>query len=274
LWPLLEGKNALVMGVADRHSIAWGIARAFAAAGARLVLTYRSERALERIKKLTPKLECPVTLVGPCDVQSDQELDRTFETVAEVFAGKLDVLVHSIAHAEREDLRGRFVDTSRSGFQSAQDISSYSLIACTQRARPLLEATGGGSVITLSYLGAERVVPNYNLMGVAKAALEANVRYLAYDLGPARIRVNAISAGPIKTLAAVGGITGFNKMLELTREQAPLPRNIDLEEIGDVAVFLASEMARGITGDVLYVDSGYHILGVSGAEDPRQPPQD
>ncbi len=260
---LLDGKKALIMGVADKHSIAWGITKAFHDAGAEIILTYQNERLKGNVEKLAATLERPPTLLGPCDVQKDDELDGIFAQVGQTFDGKLDVLVHALAFAAREDLRGNFVDTSRSGFQLATDISSYSLIACARRAKPFLEASEGGSILTLTYLGSERVVKNYNVMGVAKAALEANVRYLAYDLGPSNIRVNAISAGPIKTLAAAGGVSGFSKVLDVVKAQAPLRRNVDTSEVGDVAVFLGSSMSRAVTGEVLYVDNGYHILGLT-----------
>ncbi|HEX2910431.1 MAG TPA: enoyl-ACP reductase [Chloroflexia bacterium] len=263
---LLEGKNALIMGVADKHSIAWGITKAFSEAGANIILTFQNERLRSNVEKLAATLERKPTLIGPCDVQNDAELDQVFSQVSETFGGKLDVYVHAVAFAAREDLRGEFASTSRSGFQLALDISSYSLIACTNRAKPLLEAAGGGSVITLTYLGSERVVKNYNVMGVAKAALEANVRYLANELGPSNIRVNAISAGPIKTLAAQGGVAGFSKMLESVKEINPLRRNVDTSEVGDVAVFLGSQMSRAVTGEILFVDNGYHILGMMASE--------
>ncbi len=264
--PLLEGKNALIMGVADKHSIAWGITKAFSEAGANIVLTYQNERLKGNVEKLAASLERAPTLIGPCDVQKDEELDGVFAQVGEHFGGKLDVMVHALAFAAREDLRGNFVDTSRAGFQLATDISSYSLIAVAHRAKPMMEAAGGGSILTLTYLGSERVVQNYNVMGVAKAALEANVRYLAYDLGPLNIRVNAISAGPIKTLAAQGGVSGFSRVLDVVKGQAPLRRNVDTSEVGDVAVFLGSQMSRAVTGEVIYVDNGYHILGLTVAD--------
>lgn len=260
---LLEGKNTLIMGVADKHSIAWGITKAFHDAGANIVLTYQNERLKGNVEKLAASLERPPTLIGPCDVTKDEELDGVFAQISEHYGGKLDVMVHALAFAAREDLRGNFVDTSRAGFQLATDISSYSLIAVAHRARPLMEAAGGGSILTLTYLGSERVVQNYNVMGVAKAALEANVRYLAHDIGPSNIRVNAISAGPIKTLAAAGGVAGFSKVLDVVKNQAPLRRNVDTSDVGDVAVFLASNMSRAITGEIIFVDNGYHILGLT-----------
>jgi enoyl-[acyl-carrier protein] reductase I len=263
---LLEGKNALIMGVADKHSIAWGITKAFHDAGANIVLTYQNERLRGNVEKLAASLDRPPTLIGPCDVTKDEELDGVFSQVSDHFSGKVDVLVHALAFAAREDLRGDFVNTSRSGFALATDISSYSLIAVANRVKPLMEAAGGGSILTLTYLGSERVIKNYNVMGVAKAALEAGMRYLASDLGPANIRVNAISAGPIKTLAAAGGVGGFSKMLDLVKETAPLRRNVDISEVGDAATFLASPMSRAVTGVVLYVDNGYHIQGLMVAD--------
>jgi enoyl-[acyl-carrier protein] reductase I len=263
---LLEGKNALIMGVADKHSIAWGITKAFHDAGANIVLTYQNERLKNNVQKLAASLERQPTLIGPCDVQKDEEIDGVFAQVSEHFGGKLDVLVHALAFANRDDLRGNFVDTSRAGFQLATDISSYSLIAVSQRAKPLLVEAGGGSIITLTYLGSDRVVMNYNVMGVAKAALEANMRYLANDLGPSNIRVNAVSAGPIKTLAAAGGVGGFSRVLDLVKNQAPLRRNVDIGEVGDVALFLASNLSRAVTGETIFVDNGYHILGLMASE--------
>lgn len=267
MYPLLEGKNALIMGVADKHSIAWGITEAFHNAGANIILTYQTERLKRNVEKLAASLERQPTLIGPCDVQKDEELDTTFAQVTQTFGGKLDILVHCLAFAPREELRGNFIDTSRAGFQMATDISSYSLIACARQAKPLLEAAGGGSILTLTYLGSEKVVKNYNVMGIAKAALEANMRYLANDLGPFKIRVNAISAGPIKTLAAAGGIGGFSKVLDVVKSIAPLRENVETSEVGDVAVFLGSQMSRAITGEIIFVDNGYHILGLMAADE-------
>ena len=263
---LLEGKNVLIMGVADKHSIAWGITQSYADAGANIVLTYQTDRLKSNVEKLANSLEKVPTIIGPCDVQSDEQLDGVFGEVAALFQGKLDVVVHAIGFAAKEDLRGSFIKTSRSGFQLATDISSYSLAAVAQRAQPLFEAAGGGSLVTLTYLGSERVVKNYNVMGVAKAALEATVRYLANDLGPSNVRVNAISAGPIKTLAAAGGIAGFNQVLTVVKEVAPMGRNVDISEVGDVALFLGSRLSRAITGEIIYVDNGYHIMGITVAD--------
>lgn len=254
---LLAGKNFLVMGVANQRSIAWGIARSLNQAGARLIFTYQGERLRDSVAKLTETLEGPESLLIPCDVTNDEDIRGVYETIKEE-VGVLHGLAHCIAYAKNEELTGRFVETSRDGYALAQEISAYSLTAMTQAVRPLM--TEGGSVVTLTYLGGERVVPNYNVMGVAKAALEASVKYLAADLGPEGIRVNAVSAGPIRTLAAKG-ISGFNQILKVIEEKAPLRRTVTQEEVGDTALFLLSDLARGITGEVLYVDAGYHILG-------------
>jgi len=251
----LQGKRGLVVGVANKRSLAWGIAQSAAREGARLALTYQGERLEENVRKLAAGLESPVIL--PLDVTKDEELDALVPALESELGG-LDFAVHAVAFALRDELDGEFVQTSREGYRIAQDVSSYSLTALTRRVAPLM--TGGGSILTLSYLGGERVVPNYNVMGVAKAALEMSVRYLAADLGPRGIRVNAISAGPVKTLAS-SGVHGISRMLEHHRTFAPLRRNTDPAEVGDAAAFLLSDLARGITGEVLYVDSGYHILG-------------
>jgi enoyl-[acyl-carrier protein] reductase I len=254
---LLEGKTGLVMGVANKRSIAWGIANALNQAGARLVLTYQSERLGENVRELAPSLHNP--LLVQCDVSSDEQIHTMVERVtAEV--GHLDFLVHALAFAPREALDGMYADTKREDFKTALDVSAYSLVTVSRALMPLMQGRQS-SIITLTYLGSERVVQNYNVMGVAKAALEASVRYLANDLGPHGIRVNAISAGPIKTLAssAVGGISN---MIRLHAERAPLRKAVDLDEVGDTALFLVSPMSRGITGEVIYVDGGYHILGV------------
>jgi enoyl-[acyl-carrier protein] reductase I len=256
---LLEGKLGLVLGVANKRSLAWGIAAAAHAAGARLALTYQGERLEENVRELAAGLRDPLLL--PCDVTRDADLDALAEAVQREFGG-LDFVVHGAAFALREELDGLFVDTSRDGYRLALDISSYSLTALVRRCLPLLEARGGGSVVTLSYLGGERVVPHYNVMGVAKAALEMSVRYLANDLGPRGIRVNAISAGPVRTLAA-SGVHGFGKMLEYHRTHAPLRKNTEQSEVGDAALFLLSRLSRGVTGEVLHVDGGYHVLGMT-----------
>jgi enoyl-[acyl-carrier protein] reductase I len=252
------GKQGLIVGVANKRSIAWAIAQATASRGARLALTYQG-RFEEHVTELSQGLSA-APLVLPCDVTSDSDLAAVFATVEQEFGG-LDFVVHGAAFAPREELTAPFSQTSRDGFRMALDISAYSLIALSRGAAPLMERRGGGSILTLSYLGSERVFPNYNVMGVAKAALEATVRYLAADLGPRNIRVNAISAGPIKTLASAG-ISGFSSILGVYRERAPLRRTIETGEVGDVAAFLLGDGARAITGEVVMVDAGYHITGM------------
>ncbi len=253
---LLEGKTGLILGVANRRSIAWGIAQSTEQAGARLVLTYQNDRLGENVRKLAPELKAP--LLRPCDVQNDEEIDSLMESIR-TEVGALDFVVHALAFAPREALTGSYADTSREAFRIALDISTYSLVALARRAAPLMKDRGG-SIMTLTYLGGERVVPGYNVMGVAKAALEASVRYLANDLGPAGIRVNAISAGPIRTLAS-SAVSGISSMVRMHAEKAPLRRATETGEVGDTALFLASRLSRGITGEVFYVDGGYHILG-------------
>jgi enoyl-[acyl-carrier protein] reductase I len=255
---LLEGKTGIVFGVANKRSIAWAIAQALAGAGARLAFTYQGERLKESVEALTSTLDDSILL--PCDVTSDAEIAETFRTVDEQF-GRLDVLIHSVAFAPREDLEGEFVNTTREGFKLAHDISAYSLVALSRAAAPLMERSEGGSILAMSYHGAVKAVEGYNVMGVAKASLEASVRYLAANLGPKNIRVNAISAGPVNTLAA-RGIKGFTGMLKHHAEKAPLRRNVELEEVGNAGLFLASGMSSGITGEVMYVDCGYNIIGV------------
>jgi enoyl-[acyl-carrier protein] reductase I len=255
---VLTDKVGLVIGVANKRSISWAIAQACAAEGARLILTHQNERLEENVRDLAATLRDATVM--PCDVADDGQLDALFAAVAEQH-GRLDFLVHGVAFADRVDLEQPFVDTSREGFRKALDISAYSLVAVTRRAVPLMEKAGGGSVLTLSYLGAERVFPNYNVMGVAKAALEASVRYLSSDLGPKAIRVNAISAGPIKTLAA-SGISGFSTILQTYRERAPLRRTVETSEVADAAVFLLGSGGRAITGEVLMVDGGFHAMGI------------
>ncbi len=254
---VLNGKLGLVTGVANRRSIGWGIGQALANAGARLAFTYQ-ERVGETVKELAATL--PNTLTLPCEVLDDAQVDETFAVVEREFGG-LDILVHSIAYAPREALEGRFTDTSREAFRTTLEISTYSLTLLARKAEPLMLKRGGGSIITMTYLGSERVFPKYNVMGVAKAALESSVRYLASELGPQNIRVNAISAGPIRTLAA-RSIQGFPRMEEHVREVAPLRRNTDAAEVGDVAVFLASDLSRNVTGITLFCDSGYHAMGM------------
>ena len=251
----LKGRNAVVFGVANKRSIAWSIAQGLHAAGMKLAITYQNERLEQEAKDLI--LSLPGAEAFMCDVSKDSELDQLFATLKERF-GKLHVVVHSVAYALAEDVKGDFVNTSREGFRIAHDVSAYSLIAVSRGAAPLME--DGGSVITMTYYGAEKVVPHYNVMGVAKAALECSVRYLAHDLGRKKIRVNAISAGPIKTLAA-RGISGLSDMLKSHAERAPLGRNVDVAEVGSTGVFLASDASSGITGEVIYVDCGYNIMG-------------
>lgn len=254
----LTGKVGLVVGVANKRSIAWAIARAAADEGAQLVLTYQG-RFEEHVKELAEGLPTP-PVVLPLDVQDDQQIAQVFETIASTHGG-LDFVVHGAAFAPREELTAPFVMTSREGFRTSLDISAYSLIALARAAKPLMQARGGGSLLTLTYLGSQRVFQNYNVMGVAKAALEASVRYLAADLGPDNIRVNAISAGPIKTLAAAG-IGGFSTILGIVRERAPLRRTTETSEVADAAVFLLGPAGRGVTGEVLMVDAGYHVTGM------------
>jgi len=253
---LLEGKKALIFGIANKNSIAWGIAQALHAHGAEIGFSYGIPQLERRVMPLAEQLD--ITFVEKCDVASDEEIDAVFAKAADHF-GSIDILVHAIAYAVRQDLDGRFLDTSREGFKIALDISAYSLVALTRRAAPLM--TNGGSIISLTYYGAEKAIPHYNVMGVAKAALEASTRYLAADLGPQNIRVNAISAGPIKTLAA-SGIAGFRKMLSYVGERAPLRRNVDQNEVGQTALWLCSDLSSGVTGEIIHVDAGFHILGM------------
>lgn len=257
---LLEGKKGLVIGVANKHSIAWAIAQSVASQGARLLFNYQNERLKQNVEELAATV--PGAKAFACDVGSDAEIASLMQQVQKEF-GRLDFLVHSLAFAPREELTGQFINTTRQGFATALDVSAYSLVAVARAAMPLM--TEGGSIVTLSYLGAERVVPHYNVMGVAKAALECSVRYLAYDLGPKNIRVNAISAGPIKTLAA-RGVSGISKMIDHHKEFAPLRRPTEQGEVGDTALFLVSSLGRGITGEVIYVDGGYNIIGLTASE--------
>lgn len=252
------GKVGLIVGVANKRSIAWAIAQATAQRGARLALTYQG-RFEENVNELSAGLPS-APLILACDVTSDTEIDAVFARIDQDFGG-LDFVVHAAAFARKEELSEPFSNTTREGFRLAMDISAYSLIALARGAAPLMERRGGGSIVTLSYLGSERVFPNYNVMGVAKAALEANVRYLAADLGTKNIRVNAVSAGPIKTISAMG-IGGFSSILGVYRDRAPLRRNVDTSEVGDAAAFLLSDAARGITGEVLMVDAGFHVTGM------------
>lgn len=255
---LLEGKTGVVFGVANKRSIAWAIAQALSREGMRLAFTYQGERLKESVEALSSTLAGSLLL--PCDVTNDAEVDAVFREIDGTF-GRLDALLHSVAYAPKEDLENEFVKTSREGFKVAHDISAYSLVALTRAALPLMEKSGGGSVLALTYYGAEKAVEGYNLMGVAKASLEASIRYLAANLGPRNIRVNAISAGPVNTLAA-RGIKGFTGMLHHHAEKAPLRRNVELEEIGNAALFLLSPMSSAITGEVMFVDCGYNIIGL------------
>ncbi len=251
----LQDSTVVVFGVANKRSIAWAIAQQMQQAGAQLAITYQNERLKQEADDLIAGL--PNSQAFQCDVSRDEEIALLFEQLRSRY-GKLDALVHSLAFAPAEDLKGEFVDTSREGFRIALDVSAYSLVALARAARPLM--TDGGSITTMTYYGAEKVVPKYNVMGVAKAALEASVRYLAYDLGKNKIRVNAISAGPIKTLAA-RGISGLGDMMSAHAERAPLQRNVDVKEVAATAVFLASAAGSGITGETIYVDCGYNIMG-------------
>ena len=268
---MLEGRKGVVLGVANKRSIAWAIARAAQAAGAEVALTYANDRFKEGVEELGATIGCKHYY--PCDVGSDAEIDALAAGLKRDL-GRLDFLVHAVAFAKKEELAGAFSDTSREGYRLAQDISSYSLTALCRACRPLLKAAAASaegrtaSVLTLTYLGGERVVPNYNVMGVAKAALESSVRYLAADLGAQAIRVNAVSAGPIKTLSAAG-VSSFSTLLDTMPERAPLRRNVTQEEVADAAVVLLSDMARGVTGEILYVDAGFNIMGFTLAEDDK-----
>lgn len=253
----LAGRNVVVMGVANKRSIAWGIARSLHTAGARLIFTYAGERLEKSVRDLVETLDRNDSIVLPCDVTNDAEIDTCFEAIKNE-VGVIHGIAHCIAFAQKEELSGEYMNTTRDGFLLAHNISSYSLTAVAKAARGLM--TEGGSIVTLTYLGGERVLPNYNVMGVAKASLDASVRYLASDLGKDGIRVNSISAGPIRTLSAKG-ISDFNSILKDIEERAPLRRTTTPEEVGDTAVFLFSDLARGVTGENIHVDSGYHILG-------------
>ncbi|MBF0184299.1 MAG: enoyl-ACP reductase [Magnetococcales bacterium] len=253
---ILDGKRGLIFGLANEKSIAWGIAKACHEAGAELGFTYLGEALEKRVRPLAAQLGSQLVL--PCDLNQDEEIDQVFATVKNLWPA-IDFIVHSVAFAKKEELTGHYYDTSREGFRVAMESSVYSLTAICSRAAPLMHS--GGAILTLSYLGAERVVPHYNVMGVAKAALEASVRYLAADFGAAGIRVNAISAGPIRTLAAAG-IGDFKEILNWNRDNAPLRRNVTIEEVGQTGLMLVSDMGSGITGEVLHVDAGYHIVGM------------
>jgi enoyl-[acyl-carrier protein] reductase I len=253
------GKRGLVLGVANRRSIAWAIAKRLADEGATLAFTFQGERIEGGVRQLAESVGSP--LVTACDVRADEDVDRVMAETAEAFGGQLDLLVHSVAFAAAEDLEGRFTDTPRDRFWLALDVSAYSLVSVARAAEPLMEAAGGGSILTMTYLGGERAVPHYNVMGVAKAALDASVRYLAWDLGQKNIRINAISAGPVRTLAA-RSIAGFPTMEAIVEERSPLHRRIDADDVGAAAAFLLSDAARNVTGTTLYVDSGYHAMGM------------
>jgi enoyl-[acyl-carrier protein] reductase I len=254
-----EGKTALVLGVANKRSIAWAIAARLADGGATVAFTYQGDRIESNVRELAAQVESP--LVTACDVRSDDDVARVFSEVAETFDGGLDLLVHSVAYAAAEDLEGRFTDTPRERFWLALDVSAYSLVACARAAEPLMEARGGGSIVTMTYLGGERAVPHYNVMGVAKSALDSSVKYLAWDLGQKNIRVNAISAGPVRTLAA-RSIAGFPTMEAIVEERAPLHRHIEAGDVGAAAAYLLGDDARNVTGTTLYVDGGYHAMGM------------
>jgi len=261
----LAGKRALIVGVATDRSIAWGIAQAMHREGAELAFSYQNERLQERVRPLAESLDSRLTL--PLDVDRDEQIDQAFESLKSAW-GQLDIVVHAVAYAPREAITGSFVDnTSREAFRIAHDVSSYSFTALARAARPLMQGRAG-ALLTLTYLGAMRSIPNYNVMGLAKASLEANVRFLAADLGPLGIRVNAVSAGPVRTLAAAG-IAGFRKMHARVAEAAPLRRNVTLEDVGNAAAFLCSDLAAGITGEILYVDGGFSTVGMSFPQEPE-----
>lgn len=258
LQTLYEGKRVLVFGLANERSIAWGIAQTLHGAGAELAFTFAGEALERRVRPLAASVGSD--RVFPCDVTDDAQVDAAFDEVARVWTDGFDVLIHSVAFANRQDLDGRFVDTPREGFRIALDVSVYSLLHLTRMSAPMLRERRG-NVLTLSYYGAEKVVPNYNIMGVAKSALESTVRYLAADLGPEGVRVNAISAGPIKTLAA-SGVRGFKTLLGLAEERAPLRRNVTQLEVGQAALFLCSDLATGVTGEIMHVDAGYNVVAI------------
>lgn len=254
---LLSGRKGIVFGVANEKSIAWAISQALQKEGADLAFTYAGEAFEKRVRPLAESLGAKLIL--PCDVTKDDQIQATFQQVRDAF-GHLDILVHAVAFANKEDLKGAFLETSREGFKLAQDVSAYSLTVLARHAAPLMEGRPA-SILTLSYYGAEKVIPHYNVMGVAKASLEASVRYLAADLGPKGVRVNAISAGPIRTLASAG-ISGFLDMLHHAESKAPLRRNVTADEVAGTALYLASDLSSGVTGEVIYVDAGYHIMGM------------
>jgi enoyl-[acyl-carrier protein] reductase I len=253
------GKRGLILGVANKRSIAWAIASRLAEGGAQLAFTYQGERIERSVRELAESVKAP--LVTACDVRSDDDVSRVLAETGEAFAGQLDLLVHSVAFAAAEDLEGRFTDTPRDRFWMALDVSAYSLVACARAAEPLLEAAGGGSILTMTYLGGERAVPHYNVMGVAKAALDSSVQYLAWELGKKNVRVNAISAGPVRTLSA-RSIPGFPTMEAIFEERAPLHRHVGSDDVGAAAAYLLSDEAKNVTGTTLYVDAGYHAMGM------------
>ena len=254
----MHGKKALVVGVANERSIAWAIAQAMHREGCELAFTFLGEALERRVRPLAESIGAKIIL--PCDVRNEDQVTEVYKILTQKW-GAMDSLVHCIAYAERQDLEGSFVATSRSGFMTALDVSAYSLISLVRGALPLMLNAGGASVVTLSYYGAEKVIPNYNVMGVAKAALECSVRYLAAELGPQNIRINSLSAGPVRTLAAAG-IRGFKGMLQVVESKAPLRRNVSLDEVAEAGLFLLSPQSGGVTGETLYVDSGYQILGM------------
>ncbi len=256
---MFEGKNALILGVANKRSIAWAIAKRLSDGGANLAFTYQGERIEKNVRDLAESVSSP--LVTELDVRDDAAIDSVFSQVSDVFGGKLDILVHSVAFAAAEDLEGRFTDTPRERFWMALDVSAYSLVATSRAAEPLMVAAGGGSIVTMTYLGGERAVPHYNVMGVAKATLDSSVKYLAWELGDKNIRVNAVSAGPVRTLAA-RSIAGFPSMESIVEERAPLHRHIDAEDVAAGAAYLLSDGAKNVTGTTLYVDAGYHAMGM------------
>jgi enoyl-[acyl-carrier protein] reductase I len=256
---MFQGKRALILGVANKRSIAWAIAKRLADGGAELAFTFQGERLEKHVRELADSVGAK--LDTELDVRDDAAIARVFAEVGEAFGGQLDILVHSVAFAAAEDLEGRFTDTPRDRFWMAIDVSAYSLVATTRAAEPLMEAAGGGAVVTMTYLGGERAVPHYNVMGVAKATLDSSVKYLAWDLGAKNIRVNAISAGPVRTLAA-RSIAGFPTMESIVEERSPLHRHVDAEDVGAAAAYLLGDEARNVTGTTLYVDSGYHAMGM------------
>ena len=261
--PLMAGRRGLIMGVANERSIAWGVAKIAAAHGAELAFTYQGDALKKRVTPLAQQVGAKLIL--PCDVTDNASIDAVFKTLNEEW-GKLDFLVHAIAYSDKDALKGRYIDTTAENFAMSLNISCYSFTALCRRAEPLMR--DGGSLLTLTYYGSEKVVPHYNVMGVAKAALEASVRYLAVDLGSKGIRVNAISAGPVKTLAAAGGISGFHYLMKWNELNAPLKRNVTIEEVGGAALMLLSDLGRAVTGEVLHVDSGYHVVGMKAIDAP------